>query len=309
MKRLLAMAAAAAILLVIGAQVVLAADAMPATGRVLVSVRGPVDIAAGDHLDTLVVIDGDARVSGDVRTIVVVRGTATLSGATTGNLVIADGSADLQAGTTVLGDVRTFRGTVTQQQGATVQGSVRALDSDLAALAWLLIPALVLLFLGLGVAAIVAALLVAAFASRQVRAVELLISRQPGQVLVAGIGSTIVLPIFAVLLVATVIGAPAGIALLLVLPVIAFLAWIVAAIWIGDWIVARRRTAPEPDRPYRAAIIGVVTLAICGLLPFVGAIATLFGFGALVLAAWRTLTRPTTPLTGGAPATTVYNAG
>jgi hypothetical protein len=152
------------------------------------------------------------------------------------------------------------------------------------------------LFIGLGLAAIAAALAVATFAARQVRAVEALISRQPGQVLVAGIAGAVVLPVVAVLLVMTVIGAPIGLALLLVvLPAIAFLAWLVAAIWIGDWIVARLRGAPEPDRPYRAALLGVFVLAAAGLVPFVTAIATLFGFGALLVAGWRVLR-------GGVPA-------
>ena len=108
--------------------------------------------------------------------------------------------------------------------------------------------------------------------------------------LVAGIVGAVALPILAMLLIATVVGAPIGLAMLFVLlPALAVLAWIVAAIWIGDWILARTRGAAEPDRPYLAAVVGVIVLAIAGVLPFVSAIATLFGFGALLLAAWRTL--------------------
>ena len=303
MKRLLLVAAMAALLLGLSAPATLAAEPLPDTGRVLVSVNGPVDIPAGAHLETLVVVGGDARISGDVTTIVVVRGTATLSGATAESLVVVDGTADLQAGTTVRGDVRTLDGTVTQAPGATVGGSVRTLDADLAAAGILLIPAVVLLFLGLGLATVAAALLVAAFGARQVRSVESLIARRPGHVLVAGIVGAVALPLVAILLTATVVGAPIGIAMLfVVLPAIAFLAWIVAAIWIGDWIVARLRGNPEPDRPYLAAVVGVIALAVAGVLPFVTALATLFGFGALLLAAWRVL-RPETPPLGdtGAP--------
>jgi hypothetical protein len=297
MKRLAVMAATVAFLLGLGAPAVLAAEPLPDTGRILVSVNGPVDIPAGDYLDTLVVLGGDARISGDVRTIVVARGTATLAGATTETLVVVNGSADLGAGTTVLGDVRTLNGTVTQQSGATVLGSVRTLDADLAALGVLLIPAFILLFLGLGLAAVAAALLAAAFAARQVRGAGSLIRREPGQVLVAGIAGMVALPLLAILLIATVVGAPIGLAMLFVLlPGIAFLAWIVAAIWIGDWIVVRMRGAAEPDRPYLAAVLGVIALAVAGLFPFVTAIATLFGFGALLLAAWRMLRHESAPL-------------
>jgi hypothetical protein len=304
MKRLLAFIAALAILLVIAVPAVLAAPTgfaaeRPAhTGRVLVSINGGVDIPAGDHLDALVVVNGDARVSGDVNTVVMINGNATLSGATAETLVVVNGTADLQAGTTVLGNVRTLNGTVTQAPGATVHGSVKSVDAEIAALGVLLIPAFILLFLGLGLLTIVAALLVAALGARQVRAAESLISERPGPVLVAGIAGSIGLPLLAILMILTVVGAPIGIVLLLILgPAVAYLAWIVAAIWVGYWMVARLRGSAEPERPYLAAVLGVIVLALAGLLPFVTAIASLFGFGALLLMAWR-IFRHEPPLPG-----------
>ena len=307
MKRLLLIATAVALLLGLAAPAVLAADPLPRTGSVLVSVNHAVDVPAGDHLDTLVVVGGDARVSGDVRTIVVVRGTATLAGATTETLVVVNGSADLQAGTTVLGNVRTLDGVVNQQPGAVVQGSVRTLDADLAtffaAFGLLLIPAFILLFIGFGLTMIGAALLVAAFGARQVRQTGSLMRREPGPVLVAGVIGMIALPLLAIALIATIVGAPIGLAVLFVLlPALALLGWLVAAIWVGDWIVVRVRGAAEPDRPYRAAVVGVVALAVGGMLPFVTGIATLFGFGALLLAAWRMFRHEGSPLGEAGPA-------
>jgi hypothetical protein len=302
MRRLVVMAATLAFLLGVGAPAVLAAEPALDAGRLLVSVNRAVDIPAGEHLDTLVVVGGDARIAGDVTTIIVARGTATLTGATARTLVVLDGSADLQAGTTVSGDVRTLDGTVSQAPGSTVGGSVRTLDADLAAIGILLIPAFFLLMLGFGLAVIAAALLVAAFAARQVRAVESLIARQPGHVLVAGIAGSIGLPILAILLIVSVLGAPIGLAMLFILlPAVAFLAWIVAAIWVGDWILGRVRGHVEPVHPYLAAVVGVIVLAVAGVLPFVTAIATLFGFGGLLLAAWRTL-RPEVASLGDAGA-------
>jgi len=300
MHRLLAMMAAIALFLGLGAPAVLAAEPFSGTDRVLVSVNGPVDVPAGDQLDTLVVVRGNATISGTVGTIVVVDGTATLTGATTETLVVVSGTADLGAGTTVTGDVRTLDGVVTSQPGAVVQGSVRAMDAGaaafFAAFGVLLIPALILLFLGFGLATVAAALLVAAFAARQVRGAEALIRHEPGPVLLAGVLGSIALPVLAIVLIATVVGAPIGFAMLFVaLPAIAFLAWIVAAIWIGDWLVARMRGAAEPDRPYLAAALGVIVLAVAGIIPFVTTIATLFGFGALLLAAWRMLRRESSP--------------
>lgn len=295
MKRLVVIAAAVTILLAVLAPAAFAAESLPHADQVLVSVNGPVDVEEGHDLDLLVVIDGDAHISGDVRTIVLASGTATLSGATIETLVVLNGTADLQAGTTVLGDVRTLNGTVTQQPGSEVRGSATTLEGDLVALGVLLFGVLIVFVIGLGLAAIAATLLVAALAARQVRAVESLITRQPGQVLVAGIAGTVGLPLLSVLLMITVIGAPIGFAMLVILVPVAFLAWVVAAIWVGDWIVARMRGAREPERPYRAAVIGVIVLAVAGVLPFVIAIATLFGFGGLLLAAWRTFRHEAPP--------------
>lgn len=267
-----------------------AAEPFANTDSTIVAVNRSVDVPAGDRLGTLIVAGGDARISGDVARIVVARGSATLSGATAGSLLVVNGTADLQSGTTVTGDVRTLSGSVTQEPGSIVQGGISRLDADAAGVSLLLLPLFILLFLGLGLAALVAAVIVAAFGSRQVRSVESLIAREPGQALVAGIVGSIVLPLVSILLVLTVVGAPVGIAsLVLVVPALAFLSWIVAAIWVGDWLVARRRGSAEPGRPYVAAIVGVIALALAGLLPFVSTVATLFGFGGLLLAAWRTL--------------------
>jgi hypothetical protein len=310
MRRLVTMAATVAFLLGLGAPAVLAAEPSPDSGPLLVSVNRAVDIPAGEHLDTLIVVGGDARISGDVTTIIVARGTATLTGATARTLVVVNGTADLQAGTTVSGDVRTLDGSVTQAPGSTVGGTVRTLDADLTAVGILLIPAFFLLMIGFGLAVVAAALLVAAFAARQVRSVESLISRRPGHVLVAGIAGSIGLPLLSVLLIVSVLGAPIGLALLfLVLPVVAFLAWIVAAIWVGDWILGRARGHVEPSHPYLAAVVGVIVLALAGILPFVSGIATLFGFGALLLAAWRILRPEAAPLGDAGSAQPAPSAG
>ena len=295
MRRLSIAFTTVAMLLLVLVPSALAADEVVRTDDVLVAVNGPIEVAADEHLDALVVIDGDARISGSVDTIVV-------AGATARTLVVLDGTADLAAGTTILGDVHTFDGSVTTQEGAVVEGTVSGFEDEAAALAILLIPLSILFFLGIGMVAIAAALMVAAFAARQVREVEATITREPGQSLVAGLVGLIGLPLVAVLLIVTVVGAPVGLTLLIiVLPAVALLAWLVAAIWVGDWLVARMRGTRESERPYLAAILGVIVLALAGVLPFVTAIATLFGLGGLLLVAWRTLRRDQPPVGGTEP--------
>jgi len=68
----------------------------------------------------------------------------------------------------------------------------------------------------------------------------------------------------------------------------------VAGIWIGEWLLYRG-TSERPERPYLAAVLGLVVLQVVSLIPFVGAIASLFGFGAVLLLAWRVFRQPSQP--------------
>ncbi len=297
-----AIAAIGVLLLVaFAAPAVLAADPVAHGGRVLVSINGPIDLPAGQAADLVFAVNGAATVEGDVNTLVVVNGDATLTGAHAGTVVVVNGTAALGTGTVVAGDVRTVNGTVEQAEGATVQGRTGGLEADAAALGVILVPAFILFFLGLALVTLAAALAMAALAAKQTRAAEVLISRQPLPTLLAAIVGIIVLPLVGVLAMVTVIGAPIGLAfLLVVLPTAAYVGWIVAAIWVGDWILIQARGAAEPERPYLAAVIGVVVLGIASLLPPLSAIASLFGFGAVLLLAWKVLRHE--PLIPEAPA-------
>ena len=97
-------------------------------------------------------------------------------------------------------------------------------------------------------------------------------------------------------IIVTVIGVPAGIGLLMVVwPMVAFVGYIVAAIWIGEWLLNRREGAVPAERPYAAATVGLLVAFVIGLVPLVTAIVSIFGIGAVVLAAWRTLRSPGAP--------------
>jgi hypothetical protein len=309
MRRLFAITTSVLVLLALFAPAAFAAGPYGRDDSVLVSVNGTLDVPAGDHVDVVVTVSGTAQISGTIDTVVVVDGSATMNGANIGTLVVVDGTADLGPGTTVV-DVRTMRGDVVSQEGSAIVGATRALDANAGAFAatvgLLLIPVMIVFAFGMAIVAVLAALALAAFGSKQVREVETLIERRPGHVLVAGLAGTILLPVAAFLLILTVIGAPIGFTLLFaVLPLLAFAGWLVAAIWVGEWLIGQSRGQREAGRPYRAAVLGVVVLGIAGILPFVSAIATLFGTGALLLAGWQTLRpeAPATPaLTWGQPA-------
>jgi hypothetical protein len=291
MKRLFALVAALALLLGLAGIALAADDQLPHSGRLVFVTGGDVEISAGDQADAVIVIGGDATVEGTVNALVVVDGTATTVGATLESVTIINGTADLGAGTTVLGDVGRFGATVERADGVTVGGSIRDLTGDVAGFGVFIGAAAIVLWLGFGVATLLVGLLVAGLGARQVRAATALIRRETGLTVLAGLLAIVLPPIIAVLLMVTIIGIPAGIGLLLVLwPAMAFIGFIVAAIWLGEWLLGRRNPDAEPaDRPYAAAALGLVVAFVIGLVPLVSLVLSILGLGAVVLASWRTL--------------------
>jgi uncharacterized membrane protein len=133
----------------------------------------------------------------------------------------------------------------------------------------------------------------AALAARQVRQAEAIISHEPVMALATGIVGLIAFPLIGIVLIVTLVGAPIGVALLLqVWPLVAFVGYLVAGIWIGDWVLRRSSSEAVRERPYLAAVLGLVILGFMAIIPvlaIVTAIASLFGFGAVILLAIRTI--------------------
>jgi hypothetical protein len=183
-------------------------------GRVRIAVDGDLTLPAGDTADVVVVLRGDARIEGSAAVVAVIEGSLTLtSGSVADRVAIVRGTADLQAGSTVTHDVLELDSTVTVDPAATVGGEVRSMAFDLAGVG---VALGVLGLIAWGAFALltwVAGLALAAFGSRQVRSAEWLISREPLKTFVAGIAMVIVPPIVAVVLMATVVLLPVGLAL------------------------------------------------------------------------------------------------
>jgi hypothetical protein len=294
MKRIVRVALALAASLFVFAPVVFAAGPDADEGRVVVSVRGDYTLPAGDRADVIVVVDGAAAIAGDVDTLVVVEGSAVLDGARARTIWAIRSDVELGAGTVVTGDVRTLDSPVHQTGDAAVHGQIADIQTSLFALGAVLAPAFLLFWIGFGLATIAAGLLLAGLASRQVRMTEQVISREPALSFLAGLLGLVVFPVAAVLLMITIIGAPLGLGVLFGLwPLLAYVGYLVIGIWIGEWLLTRSATAMRPDRPYLAAALGLVLLQLMGIVPIVGivsGIASIFGFGAVLVVAWRTLT-------------------
>jgi hypothetical protein len=290
MRRIAGVVGTLAILLLIAAPV-LAAEPVTASDHVLVSVQGDVTISATDQADVVVVVQGSALIEGAVNTAVVVDGTATLRGAQVETLTIVNGTVYLEAGTTVAGNVYQLNGNVQQAEGVSVGGSVLPLTQDFAGWALFIGTAAIVMWLGVVVATFVAGFALAAFASRQVRTTEAIISREPLKAFLVGLLMLFLPPIIFVALAVTIIGLPLALGMLLLFwPALAFIGYLVAAIWIGDWVLRTVANRPPADRPYLAAFVGLVVAGVLGFIPLVTAIISLFGLGAVTVAGWRTLT-------------------
>ena len=295
MKRLATLFGAIVIVAAVAAPAVLAAEPeFPHTGRVLMAFGGDIDVPAGQQADVVIVGQGDALISGTVNAIVVMDGTATLRDATVESVFIFGGSVALEGNTVVTGDVRSIESTVHRGETAVVEGAVKGLDTELLMVGAVLVPALFLLAVGFAVATLVAGLLLVAIGTRQVRAAERLIVREPGWVFVIGLLAAIVTPIAAVIGIVTIVGAPLGFAVLVaVMPTLAFIGFLVAGIFLGERILGTNNEIGANGRPYKAALVGIIVLQAIGLIPGIGGlvtgIASLFGLGALVLLGWRTI--------------------
>lgn len=297
MKRIAALVGALIFSLLVFAPAVLAADpALPHNGRVLISIQGDVTLPAGEHADAVIVIGGTATVQGEVNTIVAIDGAAILQGARSESVVAVQSRVELGTGTVVTQDIYALESPVTQASGVRFDGVVRDMAAGLAGFGFFLAAAMVLWFIGLAIAAIVAGLVLAALASRQVRQAEAIISHEPVKTFAVGLFGMIGLAILGIVLIATIVGAPIGLSILWgILPVVGMLGFLVIGIWIGEWILTRAEPGRTRERPYLAAVLGLVVMFVLSIIPFISGLVTLFGVGAVLLLAWRTFRGPVEP--------------
>lgn len=121
----------------------------------------------------------------------------------------------------------------------------------------------------------------------------------PWRSLLIGFAVLVLLPLAAVVLMATIVGLPIGLLSLLALPLLWLVATEIAAFAVGDWLLNRR----QEDRSFGARLllllVGLVVLGVLGAIPVLG---FLTWFGALILglgAVWQGLRRGPGPIVAG----------
>ena len=245
---------------------------------------GDVSVPAGAAVGEVVVFDGTVSVDGVVRgDVVVLSGRVRVAGQVGGTIVVVDGSVLIQASGQVGEDVLAGD-EITLEPGATVRGEARrsfrlSLAREIDVLGALLAAAAIAfssLILGL-----VLWLVAPLGADRTAEALR----SAPGASAAWGIGLWLLLPIAAVVAVATVIGIPAGLSVLLGLGLVAAVGYTLAVWSVGRWIV------PAPGPRFGAFLAGWGVSVVLSLVPFLNIawwlLATILGLGGATVAAWR----------------------
>jgi hypothetical protein len=289
MNRLIGIAAAMFLALLVVVPIATAAEPTRSSERVIVASGADITLPADQSVDLFIVYDGHARIEGHAGTIFVVSGTAELIGAATRSVVAIQSDVQIDEATRVSGDIRAYESTVAGANATTVTGRMRDLGPDIL-FTWSNIgAALLLVYLAFAVSALIAGVILAALAGRQLRAATALIRDEPLMVVGAGFVGLIALVTAAVLAVVTVVGIPFGLGLLvLALPALFVVGYIVSGIWIGEWILGRTSTTAS-ERPIKAAVIGLVIVGLVSFIPPIGGVISFIGFGAVMLLAWRVL--------------------
>ncbi len=119
--------------------------------------------------------------------------------------------------------------------------------------------------------------------------------RNPWLSLAAGAGILLGVPILAVILMITLIGIPLALSLLVFYAFGMYLAWVLAAIALGDLLLLRLPIRSVRVRAVAAALLGVALLLALQAIPWVGGlvavIALMAGFGSVVMALVTRLSR------------------
>jgi len=254
-------------------------------------VKGDLAVPAGDTIQNAAVIQGNATIAGTVeQNLFVVKGDAVITGTVTDSVTVIRGTLTLENGSTV-GDVTLIDSTLVRADGATVTGSVDDRGYDFSfgrgfaifsALWWI----------GMTILALVAAAIFAWLGRAQLYGSVGTLQSEFVKSLITTVVMWILLPLGAALILFTLVGAPLGLLILLVvLPALVLFGTIVVGAWLGSYIIKPTDTG----RAIGAAVLGTLILSLLSLIPFVAVItgiAALLGSGAFV---YRALAHRNTP--------------
>lgn len=248
-------------------------DQVVLTGRLMVP--------EGETVQNAVIFSGDAEIDGTVaERLIVFNGRTEITGTVRQDVVVFNGAVVLRSGSRVGGDLISLENPQIEE-GASVEGSVDDLGTRwnlyeftfVGRLAWWLAFSVSTLVLGL-----VLLLLAPGLDPASVRALR----DRLGGTIGFGLLVFVLLPVVAGLLLATVVGIPLGLFVLLSLALVYTIGYVVGALALGRLVVR------EPSSRYLAFLVGWGVLRVIALVPFLDGIAwlvaTVLGLGTLWVA-------------------------
>ena len=256
-----------------------AASTHPKAESAIVVISGDVTVARGQTVDGVYIASGDARIAGEVAgDVIVLSGDVLVSGRIDGDLFTAGGEARLLPSAEVTGDVgygderprvaldARVRGDV-RKQGWPDAGGVVAGIGQFAI--WLAITLSLLVF----------GALLLLIAPRAADALEARSRERFGPTIAIGIAVAIVLPVLAFIAAITLVGLPLAIGIGLLLAPLGTVAYLVSAYALG------RRMVEAPRHRMLSFLAGLGALRVAAYVPILGTVvgiaALLFGLGLL----------------------------
>jgi cytoskeletal protein CcmA (bactofilin family) len=277
--------AAAALLTVAVLLATVAAGASAATpgdpADAIVVVSGPVEVPAGEAVEGVFLVDGDAVIGGEVDGDVwVLAGDATVSGRIEGDLVTASGRAELLPGGEVAGDLLYGDEEPTLSPRATVEGEVRkeGWEDVSPALPWI---GAFALWLAVSFSSLALGAVLVLIAPRAADAIAAEARARLPLAIAIGLATFLALPIAAVAAAVTLVGLPLGVGILLAMLPLGAIAYVAAAHALGRAILSEQS-------PIVAFLVGLAILRAVALVPVLGVLAGLaavvVGLGLIALA-------------------------
>src|SRR5690606_10446987 len=199
--------------------------------------NGDVTVARDEVIEAVIVANGNARVEGSVTsTLWVISGDAIVEGSVGDDVIVIDGTLELTRGAEVE-NVTLIRGTLERADGAIVSGTITE-QNALISLGWGAAVFSMVMWLGVTLALVVAAVVFAAVAGRHLAGAGEVVRHRFGASIVTALVLWIALPILAVMAFVTIVGIPLGVSVfLLVLPVLWIAGYLVVTTRVGDAVL------------------------------------------------------------------------
>jgi hypothetical protein len=258
----------------------------------IVVVSGDVSVERGETVDGVFLASGDARIAGEVAgDVIVLSGDVLVSGRIDGDLFTAGGTARLLPSAEVTGDVGYGDEHPQVALDARVHGDVSKQDwPDLGGV-FVGISAF-LIWLAVTLSLLVLGALLLLIAPRAADALEARSRERLGPTIAIGIAVLIALPVLAFIAAITLVGLPLAIVVGLALLPLGAVAYVVSAYALG------RRMVEPPRHRMLAFLAGLGALRIAAFVPILGPVvsiaALIFGLG-LIGAAIGAMREPADP--------------